>query len=81
MYWVCDIDVVFVAKAVSGVIVVAVKQFASVWFASRLLLGVLPPTVELKFLKKLTLDLYIKIDPSHDNNLSIYWWELVQLWS
>lgn len=51
LYCVSVIDVVFVAKVVSGVIVVAVKQFASVWLANRLLLGVLPPTVELKFLK------------------------------
>ena len=51
LYWFVVIVVVFVAKAVSGVIAVEDKQFASVWLANRLLLGVAPPTVELKFLK------------------------------
>ena len=51
LYWLLVIFEELVAKAVSGVTAVEVKQFASVWLAIRLLLGVLPPTVELKFLK------------------------------
>ena len=49
VYWLFVIDVEFDARAVSGVIAVEDKQFASVWLANRLLLGVAPPTVELKF--------------------------------